>query len=220
MNNNLLIKVCGMREGDNIRDVEALDIDWMGFICWPKSSRNVDCRPSYLPEKCERIGVFVDADIDFIQSHIEMLTLTRLQLHGKETPEECQQITLATGLPITKAISVNGEEDIKRASLYEGTADYILFDTKCKCVGGSGEQFDWNILQQYNGSTPFLLAGGIGPNDAERVHGFQHPCFAGIDLNSRFEISPALKDINKIKTFIEKTVNCHHEDSVLSSARQ
>lgn len=193
-----------MREADNIRDVEALGIDWMGFICWPKSSRNVDCRPSYLPSKCQRVGVFVDADMDFIQNRIEMLGLTRLQLHGKETPEECQQIATSTGLPITKAISVNSEKDIERASLYEGIADYLLFDTKCKCVGGSGEQFDWDILQHYTGTTPFLLAGGIGSDDAERVRSFHHPRFAGIDLNSRFEISPALKDINKLKTFINK----------------
>lgn len=198
-----------MREGANIRDVEALGVNWMGFICWPKSSRNVECRPSYLPEKCERVGVFVDADIDFIKSRIEMLELTRLQLHGKETPTECRQIALATGLPITKAISVNGKEDIGLASLYQGIADNLLFDTKCTCVGGSGEQFDWDILKLYNGSTPFLLAGGIGPDDAERVNAFCHPRLVGIDLNSRFEISPALKDTKTLKTFIEKTRNFH-----------
>lgn len=211
MVNGSCLKVCGMREGDNIRDVEALGIDWMGFICWPKSSRNVDCRPSYLPEKCERVGVFVDADMDFIQSRIEMLGLTRLQLHGSETAERCTEIVQLTGLPITKAISVNNEEDIKRASLYEGIADYLLFDTKCKCVGGSGEQFDWDILQHYNGSIPFLLAGGIGADDARRVHAFRHPRFAGIDLNSRFETAPALKDVNKLKTFINEIRNIHQD---------
>lgn len=198
-----------MREGANIRDVEVLGVNWMGFICWPKSSRNIECRPSYLPEKCERVGVFVDANINFIQSRIEMLGLTRLQLHGKETPGECHHIALATGLPITKAISINCKEDIELASLYEGIADYLLFDTKCKCVGGSGEQFDWDIIKLYNGSNPFLLAGGIGPDDTERVNAFCHPRFAGIDLNSRFEISPALKDTNKLRTFIEKTRNFH-----------
>lgn len=202
MNNKLLIKVCGMRKAENIRDVEALGIDWMGFICWPKSSRNVDCQPSYLPEKCERVGVFVDADIEFIKDRIEMLHLTRLQLHGKEAPEKCLKIADETGLPITKVVSVNNEEDIKRASLYEGIADYLLFDTKCKCVGGSGEQFDWDILQHYTGTTPFLLAGGIGPGDEERVCAFHHSRFVGIDLNSRFEIAPALKDTEKLKTFI------------------
>lgn len=193
-----------MREAENISDVEALGIDWMGFICWPKSSRYVENRPKYLPKRCERVGVFVDADRDFIKSHIEVLGLTRLQLHGAETPEECQQIVTATGLPITKAISVNDKTDIQQASLYEGIVDYLLFDTKCKCMGGCGEQFDWDILQHYNGSIPFLLAGGIGVNDDERLQAFHHPQFAGIDLNSQFENSPAQKDTERLKTFINK----------------
>lgn len=203
-NNKLLIKVCGMREAENIHDVEALGIDWMGFICWPKSSRNVDVRPSYLPARCQRVGVFVDADMDFIKSRIEMLDLTRIQLHGKETPEKCRRIANETGLPIAKAISINSEKDLLQAALYEGIADYLLFDTKCKCVGGSGEQFDWDILQNYTGSTPFLLAGGIGPYDAERVLTYHHPHLAGIDLNSRFEQSPALKKVDTLRTFINE----------------
>lgn len=197
------IKVCGMRDGDNIRAVEALGIDWMGFICWSKSSRNVDSLPSYLPTHCQRVGVFVDAETDFIINKVRLLGLNRLQLHGNESPARCREIAQLTGLPLTKAISVNIVADIQRATDYEGIADYLLFDTKCKCVGGSGEQFDWDILQHYHGSTPFLLAGGIGRDDAERVRQFCHPQFAGIDLNSRFEISPALKDVTLLRTFID-----------------
>ena len=198
----MIIKVCGMRDAENIRAAEALGNDWMGFICWPKSSRNVEARPAYLP-KCVRVGVFVDAELDYIREMIALLGLNRIQLHGKETPEQCREIAQATHLPITKAVSVLTREDILRAEAYEGIADYILFDTKCKCVGGSGEHFDWDILQHYHGRLPFLLAGGIGPGDEQRVLSFHHPRFAGIDLNSRFELSPAMKDIDKLEKFIK-----------------
>ena len=198
----MIIKVCGMRDAENIRAAESLGIDWMGFICWPKSPRNVEARPSYLPQ-CKRIGVFVDAELDYIKSQVALLDLQRLQLHGHETPERCLEIQEQTGLPITKAISVLTRDDILKAEAYEGIADHILFDTKCKCVGGSGEQFDWDILQHYHGTLPFLLAGGIGPGDEQRVLSYRHPRFAGIDLNSRFETSPAMKDISQLKQFIQ-----------------
>lgn len=192
-----------MRDADNIRAVEALGADWMGFICWPRSSRNVTERPAYLPQ-CTRVGVFVDADEEYIDRQIEMLGLTRLQLHGSESPERCRQIASHTGLPLTKAISVLSSDDVCRADDYEGIADHILFDTKCLCVGGSGEHFDWDVLSHYHGNTPFILAGGIGPGDEQRVLAYSHPRFAGIDLNSRFETAPALKDAEKLKTFIQR----------------
>jgi phosphoribosylanthranilate isomerase len=103
-----------------------------------------------------------------------------------------------------KAISISNHDDIATSKVYEGIANYFLFDTKCKTVGGSGEHFDWSVLNAYDGSTPFLLSGGIGSDDVERVRNFCHPECIGIDLNSRFEISPALKDINKLKQFIQQ----------------
>lgn len=201
-----MIKVCGMREGANIRAVEALQPNWMGFICWPKSSRYVDTTPDYLPQ-CERVGVFVDADIDFIQHKVAQLKLTRLQLHGHESADFCSQIHKITQLPIIKAISVKNASDIGKAEVYEGIVTHLLFDTQCKCVGGSGEQFDWDVLQYYKGKTPFLLAGGIGPDDAIRVNQFSHPSFTGIDLNSRFEDAPALKNTDKLAQFIHRLNN-------------
>lgn len=199
----MIIKVCGMRDAENIRAVENIGPDWMGFICWQKSSRHVAQKPAYLPQ-CTRVGVFVDADIEYIQQMVSLLGLNRLQLHGKETPDQCREIARVTNRPITKAISVLTEDDVRKANAYADIADYILFDTKCKCVGGSGEQFDWDIMQTYQGNTPFILAGGIGPGDEDRVKAFSHPQFAGIDLNSRFEISPALKDTTLLKEFITK----------------
>lgn len=202
------IKVCGMRSADNIRQVEALGVDMMGFICWEGSSRHVSEVPTYLPS-CERVGVFVDAPLSYIQHYADALQLTRIQLHGHEDADFCQQVHEATCLPITKTISVRSKDDILRHEAYARceAVDLFLFDTKCTCVGGSGEQFDWSVLEHYRGAKPFLLAGGIGPDDAQRVLSFRHPRFAGIDLNSRFELSPALKDVDALRTFIQQTTN-------------
>ena len=166
----MIIKVCGMREAENIREVEALGIDLMGFIFWEKSSRYISKRPAYLPTKCKRVGVFA-------------------QLQG---------------LHLIKAISVSSRNDIATYKTYEGLVEYFLFDTKCPSVGGSGQQFDWSVLSAYDGSTPFLLSGGIGPDDAERIKSFHHPQCIGIDLNSRFELAPGLKDVIKLQAFIKE----------------
>lgn len=192
-----------MRQGENIAQVEALGVDMMGFIFWPKSKRHVERCPSYLPA-CQRVGVFVDASVDYIQQCVHEVGLQRLQLHGSESPAFCEEIHRLTGLPITKAISVRSEQDILSHTAYDSLpcVDLYLFDTKCTCRGGSGQQFDWDVLQHYKGGKPFFLAGGIGPSDVTRIRSFSHPRLAGIDLNSRFETAPALKDIHQLKTFI------------------
>lgn len=194
-----------MRSADNIRQVESLGVDMMGFICWEKSSRHVAETPTYLPA-CERVGVFVDASIEYIENRAAALRLTRLQLHGSEDASFCQRVSKATGLPITKALSIHSAEDVAKYHSYEAceAVDYFLFDTKCTCVGGSGEQFDWIVLNHYGGTKPFLLAGGIGPEDGPRVLSYSHPRFAGIDLNSRFELSPAWKDVDALKNFMKE----------------
>lgn len=199
---SLIIKVCGMRDAANIRDVEALQPDWMGFICWEGSPRNVESCPAYLPH-CVRVGVFVEPTLEFVKAKISQLGLNRLQLHGKETPERCAEIGEATGLPITKAVSVASEADVARAYIYNKvkSIDSLLFDTRSAAMGGSGRSFDWATLRNYNGK-PFLLSGGIGPDDAARVKAFRHTCLMGIDVNSRFETSPAVKDITALRNFI------------------
>lgn len=207
----MMIKVCGMRDAENIRKVEQLSIvkcqlsiNWMGFIFWSKSSRYVSERPAYLPTRCKRVGVFVDEDIETVKRIADEYALDFIQLHGHESPEYCAQLN---GLKMIKAISVSGRDDIATYKAYEGLVDYFLFDTKCPSVGGSGQQFDWKVLSAYDGNTPFLLSGGIGPDDAKVLTSRLSPLTSkkcvGIDLNSRFEIAPGLKDINKLKTFIE-----------------
>lgn len=189
-----------MRDAENIREAEALGINLMGFIFWPKSSRFVSKRPEYLPSKVKRVGVFVDEDIETVKRLADEYELDYIQLHGHESPEYVVQMTR----PVIKAISVNSHKDITTYKTYENIVDYFLFDTKCQSVGGSGLQFDWSVLDAYDGKKPFLLSGGIGPEDAEKVKNFSHPQCIGIDLNSRFETAPALKDINKLKQFLEQ----------------
>lgn len=196
-----IIKVCGMRDAHNIIQVEELRPDWMGFIFWPKSSRYVSTFPEYMPIYTKRVGVFVDEDIETVRQTAKDYALDIIQLHGHESPDYATRLR---EWEVIKAISVSNRSDIASCKAYEGTVDYFLFDTKCKTVGGSGEHFDWTVLNDYDGETPFLLSGGIGPDDVERVKAFCHPRCVGIDLNSRFETAPGLKDINKLKDFIKK----------------
>ena len=195
----MMIKVCGMREADNIREVEALGIDMMGFIFWPKSSRYVSQRPDYLPKRVKRVGVFVDEDLEQVKRLAEDYGLDYIQLHGQESPSYIFQLR---GLHVIKAFNISTAEDLLQTQPYEGLVDYFLFDAKGKSVGGNGEKFNWDVLDAYQGNTPFLLSGGIGPDDTERVNAFHHPKCIGIDLNSRFELSPGLKDVAKLKEFM------------------
>ena len=198
----MIIKTCGMRDADNIRAVSELRIDWMGFIFWAPSSRYVSEKPTFLPTRQKRVGVFVDARIEEVRSKADEYALDLIQLHGKESPAFCERLKGNSRQQLIKAFNIATQEDLEQTLPYEGLVDYFLFDTKAKMVGGNGTQFDWSVLSAYQGNTPFLLSGGIGPDDAEKVRNFHHPQLAGIDLNSRFELSPALKDIEKLKQFI------------------
>jgi len=200
----MIVKVCGMREAENIRAVEALGVDWMGFIFWESSSRYVSQHPDYLPMRAKRVGVFVDASLDVVHQQVEAFGLDVVQLHGSESPTYLRDLrdALGNGTSIVKAFSIANRDDLSQTSLYEGMADYYLFDTKAQLVGGNGRKFDWSVLVYYNGSTPFLLSGGIGPDDASHISVFRHPQLAGIDLNSRFEIAPAKKNVELLKQFL------------------
>ena len=229
MTRNLLIKVCGMRHPDNIRAVSQLPIDYMGFIFYPKSSRYVGMASSatgLLPDIADKaisdlgdttvsgyinkVGVFVNASAQDIITHVVNFRLDAIQLHGSETPTLIRNLK-ATLIPdicpeikVFKAISIASAEDFGRCSQYEGVVDMFVFDTKCAGHGGSGRQFDWSVLDGYKGNTPFLLSGGIGFEDAERIKNIRHPRLAGVDLNSRFELEPGLKDVELLKAFINK----------------
>ena len=216
----MIIKVCGMRDADNIRDISALGVDMIGLIFYPPSPRYVQqfssgagIIPDYAPDMGKtplRVGVFVDDMPQNIVTRVYNYKLDYIQLHGNEPRETLENLRatidpdIKPKIKIIKAISVSSAEDIKKYKEYVGAADLFLFDTKCKTVGGSGELFDWQVLQAYDGDVPFLLSGGIGPDDAERIQNFHHPKCIGIDLNSKFEIEPALKDVEKLKQFLVK----------------
>lgn len=209
-----------MRDADNIRDISALGVDMIGLIFYPPSPRYVQqfssgagIIPDYAPDMGKtplRVGVFVDDMPQNIVTRVYNYKLDYIQLHGNEPCETLENLRATIDpdinpkIKIIKAISVSSAEDIKKYKEYVGAADLFLFDTKCKTVGGSGEQFDWQVLQAYDGDVPFLLSGGIGPDDAERIKNFHHPKCIGIDLNSKFEIEPALKDVEKLKQFLVK----------------
>ncbi len=220
------IKVCGMRDPENIHAVKELGIDFLGLIFWPKSSRyvkDITVRAGNIPDiptelgmtkSQERqpatVGVFVNEMPQTVVTHAYNYKLDYIQLHGEESPTYIDNLKrtlipdIMPEIKVIKALSIREADDVKRWRQYKDHTDLILFDTKCDCVGGSGKQFDWSVLEGYDGDIPFLLSGGIGPKDAERVKRFSHPMCIGIDINSRFEIAPAMKDISKLRTFINE----------------
>ena len=209
----MIIKVCGMREPENIRAVEELGVDWIGLIFFPPSPRNVVSIPDSLSKQSQRVGVFVDADVEDIIQKVNMFHLDMIQLHGQESPHFCHVLKqrIPAHLKIIKMIPIATQDDILLTHSYSNDISYFLFESKVptqgNAYGGSGQKFDWNILKLYQGYIPFLLTGGIDENDAERMSQFHHPQFVGIDLNSRFESSPAIKDISKLHSFIAKVRN-------------
>lgn len=157
-----------------------------------------------------KVGVFVDATVQDIITRIVGFRLDGVQLHGSESPSFIRNLRstvvpdICPRLIIMKAVSIGSAADFNQCRQYEGVADMFVFDTRCTGHGGSGEQFDWSLLQCYHGSTPFLLSGGIGEADARRISEIHHPQFAGVDLNSRFETAPAVKDADSISRFIRQ----------------
>lgn len=199
------IKVCGLKDAANVSLVAGLGPDMMGFIFYEASPRyagglDPDVARA-LPWNIRRVGVFVDAGMQEILLTVKEYGLDTIQLHGDESPDQCAALR-GEGYSVVKAVGVAGADDIRRAERYRESCDAVLFDRKSPSRGGTGEKFDWGLLESYDGA-PFLLSGGIGPQDGEAVSAFRHPGFLGIDLNSRFETAAGLKDIGALRTFIE-----------------
>ena len=203
MINGQLIKVCGMTEGENIRAIEALGVDLIGFIFYPGSPRFVRETPSYLPVRAGRTGVFVDASREEILRRNDTYRFDYVQLHGSESPEFCARLRERDGLRVIKAFGIAEESVRNTVAGYEGSCDLFLFDTKTPGHGGSGKRFDWSIMDDYEEKTRFLLSGGIGLDTVEILHDFIYPYLAGIDLNSRFETAPGIKDPELMEIFLE-----------------
>ena len=220
----MIIKVCGLNDADNMRQVAEAGADWLGMIFWDRSPRRVDMLripTGMMPDssgkmgnsaigRCKKVGVFVDANPQYIITRVIQFGLDAIQLHGHEMPTMIRNLKatlvpdLKKKITIIKAISIEKKEDLERCHDYEDIADIFLFDTKCKCVGGSGESFDWSVINDYHGDQPFILSGGIGPDDAKRVKAVDHPKMMGVDINSRFELQPGVKDVEKVSAFIRE----------------
>ena len=202
-----LVKVCGMKYPGNIQAVAALHPDFMGFIFYTKSPRFAEPLSletlAAIPASIKKIGVFVNEDLENILTVVYKYKLNGVQLHGSDMVSMCAQLKEA-GLIVIKAFPIAEAINFIPAKRYEGVCDYFLFDTKTDAYGGSGLKFNWGMLDEYRGETPFLLSGGIAAEDVESIQKINHPKFAGIDLNSKFEIQPGEKDIQLLNTFLKE----------------
>ncbi len=203
---NLLIKICGMKDPDNIREVVNLRPDLLGFIFYPLSPRYIGEKPENnlfreIPSGIGKTGVFVNPKLESVLFHSKKFGLHFVQLHGEETPEECRELAMHE-LQVIKAFRADASFSFEILSQYAPFCRFFLFDTATSQYGGSGKHFDWRLLDRYKGPVPFFLSGGIGPEDAEKLAEFSHPFLAGIDVNSRFETSPGVKNIEMLKKFI------------------
>ncbi|MFM8449437.1 MAG: phosphoribosylanthranilate isomerase [Haliscomenobacter sp.] len=212
-----LIKVCGMRSPENIREIAALPIDWMGFIFYPESPRFVadeslsewmNHPTQGLPAHIKRVGVFVNAPMEEVMNYTHDYQLDYVQLHGGEPPEYCRELLGLWDLAslhkakIIKAFSVDAAFDFSAVDAYADVCSYALFDTKTSTHGGSGVAFDWAALDNYTGSLPFFLSGGIQPEMVGEIRALQHPALAGMDINSRFETRPGWKNPDLVAGFV------------------
>lgn len=205
MEKKYIVKVCGLMQGDNIRRVEQLDVDMIGLNFYPKSPRFIYQMPAYLPLKAQRVGIFVNQSKEEVAMYADRFSLDYLQLHGSESAGYCRSLQ-AQGYHLIKSFAIAQAKDLLNTQEYEGLCDYFLFDTKTHRYGGSGEQFDWSLLKHYHGETPFLLSGGLNAYSAKSIRAITHPRLAGIDLNSRFERMPGVKDVERLYQFLQELI--------------
>lgn len=200
------VKVCGMREPENLKEVAALLPDFIGFIFYKNSKRFVEERLTpellaSLPESIKKVGVFVNEETQTIQTIAAKYKLDVVQLHGRETPKQCQELK-DNGLEVIKAFSVDDKFVFENTLLYEKSCDYFLFDTKGKEYGGNGIPFDWELLKGYLSPKPYFLSGGLGPDNVKLLNKVRPKPFA-IDVNSGFELKPGLKNVEQLKELFE-----------------
>lgn len=199
------LKVCGLRENENVKAIAALKPQWMGFIFHSASPRyflNAKNQTDLLsiPSSIKKVGVFVNASADEINRVQELYNLDYVQLHGDESVDFCKQLHI-NGIKIIKAFRINEEFDFTIAGSYSPFVEHFLFDASGKEYGGNGIVFNWDLLKNKRFSKPFLLSGGIGMEQVVALKSFPHPDVIGVDINSRFEISPGFKDVAGIQLF-------------------
>jgi phosphoribosylanthranilate isomerase len=225
------LKVCGMKYSDNIKEVAALQPDYLGFIFWKPSKRYFEGSIPETSANIKKVGVFVNAPLEVVIFEVDKHNLQAVQLHGNESPEYCKELEInfvsfraqsrkkkvdqipskpnqkSNKVEIIKVFSIRNGFDFKVLKPYEDVCDYFLFDTKGELPGGNGYKFDWKLLENYPSKKPYFLSGGIGLHEKENVKSFLHGktskyCYA-IDVNSKFEIEPGLKSAENLKEFIK-----------------
>ena len=205
----MLVKICGISNHHFLQKTTDMNFDLAGFIFYPESPRYVGNKVTandmkMLPEHVKKVGVFVNSELSAVIDIANNYSLDYIQLHGNESPEYTKQ--LSDKIDVIKAFRIGIGFDFELTKQYKNHCSYFLFDTYGEQYGGTGLQFDWNLLADYTSNIPFILSGGIGPGDAEKIGQFNHPMFTGIDINSRFEISPGIKTIPMIRNFLKKLV--------------
>lgn len=200
------LKVCGITTIKQLQQLDAMDIDFAGLIFYKDSPRYVGNKidPSEVQSadfELRKVGVFVNATKDEILEKVETYGLDLVQLHGEETPKLCSQ--LSAEVEVIKAFRIGGTGNIDElVAGYDDACDYYLFDTGGTSLhGGTGQQFDWALLESASIEKPFFLGGGISLEDAERIRSLKHPDLFCIDINSRFETAPGVKDMAKVLQF-------------------
>lgn len=202
------IKICGMKYPQNIKDIALLNPDYLGFIFYSESKRFVGddfqlLNSGELRDNIEKVGVFVNESNAIIERVVEQYRINSIQLHGDESPLQCQDLK-QKGYSVIKAFSIADNFDFSVLKNYETAIDYFLFDTKTTDYGGSGNSFNWQLLNKYNLLKPFFLSGGLGVHNIEQLLEFSHPMLYGYDFNSRLEMKPGLKDKESVKLIIDK----------------
>ena len=198
------IKVCGLREIKNLGELDDVQIHFVGLNFYHKSKRFIDHTQAYLLSNYKRhpkVGVFVNARSRYLLDMAKIYGLAYVQLHGNESVEYVEKIRKE--VKVIKVFSIQSKEDFETVNQFKN-CDYFLFDTKTPDYGGSGKMFDWSLLSHYKGDTPFFLAGGIGMNSLEEIKKLNHPALHGLDINSAFEVSPGLKDVELIVKFLRQ----------------
>jgi len=208
MGKKLKIKVCGMREAENILEVGMLRPDYMGFIFYPPSPRYVGENfsiPEDLSKAIKRVGVFVNASRDDIMQQVRKYALTFIQLHGEEPVSLCAELQ-SEGMKVIKVFSIGEEFDFSGLEKYKPHVDYFLFDTKGKFYGGNSETFNWQVLEKYDQEIPFFLSGGLTPDNIQHTSRLQQMNLHALDINSGVEVMPGIKSVPKIEEVL-KIVN-------------
>lgn len=199
------IKVCGMTDPGNLKSVLDCKPDFVGFIFYSESSRYVNKdNILFMPtEGVQKVGVFVNEETDILLALASIYHMDLVQLHGDESPDYCQELTM-NNLNIIKVFSINKNFEFKDLKSYIPFVDYFLFDTKGEKRGGNGTKFNWSILNNYKLEIPFFLSGGITENDVTEIQKLTHSQLFGVDINSGFEISPGIKDEQSVNRFSKK----------------